>query len=46
MEKWSILSAVVTNVQYNQYPIGHNELEVKAPEERYGTKIYKRLQNI
>ena len=33
MEKWSILSDVVKYVQYNKYPIGHYESEVKAPEE-------------
>ena len=42
MEKLPILSDVVKYVQYNQYPIGHYELEVKAPAERYGTKMYKR----
>ena len=30
---------------YNQYPIGHYELEVKAPGEGYGTKMYKMLQD-
>ena len=30
MEKWSTLSDVAKYVQYNQYPIGHYELEVKA----------------
>ena len=32
MKQWSILSDVVQYVQYNKYPIGHHELEVKAPE--------------
>ena len=45
MEKWSILSDVVKYVQYNQYPVGHYELEVKAPEDRYGTKWYTKLQD-
>ena len=45
MGRWSILSNIVKYVQYNQHPIGHNGLEVKAPEERYGTMIYKYLQN-
>ena len=45
IEKWPILSDVVKYVQYNQYPIGHYELEVKAPEERYGAKTYKKLQD-
>ena len=43
MEKWSILSDVVKYVQYNQHTIGHYELEVKVPEERYGTKMYNKL---
>ena len=42
MEKWSIPSDVVKYVQYNQYPISHYELEVKASEERFATKIYKK----
>ena len=42
MEKWSIHSHVVKYLQYNQYPIGHYELEVKVPEETYGTKMYKK----
>ena len=41
-EKWSVPSNVVVNVQHNQHPMGHYELEVKVPEERYVTKIYKR----
>ena len=45
MEKWSILSDVVKYVQYNQYQIEHYELEVKVPEEWYGTVMYKRLQD-
>ena len=45
IENWSILSDVVKYVQYNQNPISHYELEVKAPEERYGTKMYKMLHD-
>ena len=30
---------------FDHHPIGHYALEVKAPEERYGTKMYKKLQN-
>ena len=44
MEKWSILNDTVKYVQYNQHPIGYYDFEVKAPEERYGTEMYKRLQ--
>ena len=43
MKKWSMLSNVIKYVQYNQYPIGHNASEVKAPKERYDTKMYKML---
>ena len=43
MEKWSRLSDVVKYVQYNQYHIGHYELEVKAPEERCSSNMYKKL---
>ena len=46
MEKWSILSDAVKYVQHNQYPTGHYELEVKAPEERYGTKMYKNYKMV
>ena len=45
MENWSILSDVVTYVQCNKYCISHCELEVKVPEERYGTNVYKMLQD-
>ena len=31
-------------VQYDQYPIVDYNLGVKAPEDRYETKMYKRLQ--
>ena len=44
IEKWSICSDVVKYVQYNQYPIGHYELEVKEPEVRFGTKRYKNFR--
>ena len=46
MEKWSILSDVVKYVQYIQYPIGYYELEVKAPVEKSGTKMYKKSYRI
>ena len=46
MEKWSIFSDIFKYVQYNQYPIGHFKLEVKAPDDRYGTKIYKKSYRI
>ena len=45
MEQWSKLSVVVENVQYSQYHIGHYALEVTVPEVRYGTKMYKKLQD-
>ena len=32
-------------MQYNQYPISHYEVEDKAPKERYGTKMYKKLHD-
>ena len=35
-----ILNAIVKYLQYNQLPIGHNGLEIKAPEERHGIKLY------
>ena len=41
MDKPLVLSDVVKCVQYNQYPIGHYGLEVKVPEDRYGTLMYK-----
>ena len=44
MNKWSIHSDVVKYVQYDQYPVGHCKLGIKAPEETYGTKMYRRLQ--
>ena len=34
-----ILNDVVKYVQFDQYPIGHYELGIKAPEDRYGRKI-------
>ena len=45
MDKWSMHSNVVKYVQCNQYPIGHYELEVKVPEDRYVTKMHKKLQD-
>ena len=44
MEQWSVLSNEVKYVQHNQHLIGHYALEVKTLEERYNTKMYKRLQ--
>ena len=41
LEKWSILSNVEKYVQSNQYPISFYKLEVKAPEEGHGSKMYK-----
>ena len=38
-------SDVVKFVQYNQHPIGHYGLKVRVPEERFGTKMYKKLQD-
>ena len=38
-------SDVVKCMQWNQYHIGHFELEYKAPEEMYGTKMYEKLQD-
>ena len=43
IERYSILKGIVKYVQYNQHPIGHYGVEVKAPEERYSTKMYKTL---
>ena len=43
MEKCLILRDVVRYVEYNQDPIGYYELEVKATEERYCTRMYKKL---
>ena len=43
MEKWSIYSDVVKYVQYNQYLIGHYELGVMEPKERYGTQLYEKI---
>ena len=31
-------------MQHNQYPMEHYAFEVKAPADRYDTKMYKRLQ--
>ena len=45
MERWSILTDIVKYIQYNQHLIGHYRLEIKASEERYHTKMYKRLQD-
>ena len=44
-ERWSILSDVVKYVDYNEHPIDHYRLEVKVPEEKYGIKMYKSLQD-
>ena len=44
-ERWSELYDIVQYLQYNQHPIGHYGLEVKASEDRYDTKMYKKLQN-
>ena len=41
MKNWSILSGVFKYVQYNQYPIGHYGIGVKAPEDRYGNDVLK-----
>ena len=46
MVKWSVLSDVVKHVQYSQYSIIHYKLEVKAPGERCGTKLFKTLQDV
>ena len=45
MKKWSILNDVVKYIQYNQYTTGHYELDVQAPEEMYGTKMYRKLHD-
>ena len=45
MEEWSVLSDIFKYVQYNQQPTSHCSLEVKPPEERYGTKMYTKLQD-
>ena len=44
MEQWLILSNEIKYVQYSQHLIGPFALEMKAPEEGYDTKMYKRLQ--
>ena len=44
MEQWSILSNAVSYMPYSQYAIGHYTLELKVSENRYGTKMYKRIQ--
>ena len=44
MEQWSILHNEIKHVQYSDHPIGDYVLQVKAPEKRYDTKMYKRLQ--
>ena len=41
MDQWSIVSDAVKCVQYNQHPLCHYQLEVKAPEQRHCTKMYK-----
>ena len=46
MERWTVLSDEVKYVQYDLYPISHYGLEVMAQEERNGTKMYKRLQDV
>ena len=45
MKKSSILSDIDKYVQYKQNPTGNCELKVKVPEERYGTHMYKKLQD-
>ena len=45
MERWVIHSDIVKYMQYNQHPIGNYGLVVKAPEERYGTKMCTKLQD-
>ena len=45
MEKWSVLNDVVIYVQYNEHVICHYGLELKAPEESYGKRMYKQLQD-
>ena len=43
MDNWSIPSDVVKYVQYNQYPIDYYQLEVKALEESYSSKVCIKL---
>ena len=45
MERWSILNDIIKYVEYNQHPIGHYGLDVKVLDERYGSKMYKQLQD-
>ena len=44
LDSWSGLNDADKYVQYNQHPLGHYEIKVKATEEKYGTKMYKRLE--
>ena len=39
IELWPIISNTVKYVQQNQHSLGHYELVVKAPGEKYGTKV-------
>ena len=41
---WPILSNVVNYVQFNQHLLGDYIFKAKAPEERYGTEMYRSLQ--
>ena len=43
IETWSILSDRAKYVKYDQYPIEHYELRVKAPEAKYDPMIYRRI---
>ena len=45
MDKSPVLSDIGKYMQYNQHPIGHYGLGIKAPEQRYTNKMYKRSQD-
>ena len=44
IEQWLILINDVKYVQHNQHSIENYALEMKAPDVRYSTNMYKRLQ--
>ena len=44
MKQWSILKNEIKYMQYSQHSIVWYVLEAKAPEGKYDTKLYKRLQ--
>ena len=44
MEQWSVLSNVMSYIQYNRNPRDYSKLDIKAIEQKIHRKMYNRLK--